>query len=58
MNKRAINMHQPPVIPSRWSEEERRFAIRIKQLVETLFLTQQQLLRRVRALEEDKHAQI
>ena len=58
MNKRTANLHEPPVIPPQWSGEERRFAIRIKQLVETLFLTQQQLLRRVRALEEDKHAQI
>lgn len=59
MNKtHTAYQHEPLVTPSGWQGEERRFAIRLHQLVERLFRTQQQLLRRVKALEEERNAQI
>lgn len=50
--------HEPLLIPSGWEGEERRFAIRLSQLVEQLFYAQQGLIKRLKALEEEKNAQI
>ena len=50
--------HEPLVIPQDWQGQPRSFAIRLAQLLETLFSAQQRLSERVRALEEDKNAQI
>lgn len=46
------------VTPQSWQGDERRFAIRLGQLLEELFCMQRSLARRVRALEEEKDAQI
>ena len=50
--------HEPLLTPSKWQGEEKRFAIRLAQLMEQLFHTQQSILRRLKALEEEQHAQI
>ena len=50
--------HEPLLTPSKWQGEEKRFAIRLGQLMEQLFHTQQSILRRLKALEEEQHAQI
>lgn len=50
--------HEPLLTPSGWQGEEKRFAIRLGQLMEQLFQTQQGMLRRLKKLEEEQHAQI
>lgn len=50
--------HEPLRTPSQWQGEERRFAIRLGQLVEQLFLNQQKLSQRLKTLEEEKNAQV
>jgi len=50
--------HEPLLTPSGWQGEEKRFAIRLGQLMEQLFQTQQGILRRLKKLEEEQHAQI
>ena len=50
--------HEPLLTPSKWQGEEKRFDIRLGQLMEQLFHTQQSILRRLKALEEEQHAQI
>jgi len=50
--------HEPLRTPAAWQGEERRFAIRLGQLVEQLFLNQQRLSQRLKILEEEKNAQV
>lgn len=50
--------HEPLVIPQNWQGDERRFAIRLHQLLEELFHMQRVLIRRISALEEERNAQI
>ena len=50
--------HEPLLTPQGWQGEEKRFAIRLAQLIEQLFQTQQGMLRRLKQLEEENHAQV
>lgn len=60
MQKQQIQsyQHEPLLTPQSWQGEEKRFAIRLGQLMEQLFQTQQGILRRLKKLEEEQHAQI
>ena len=60
MQKQQIQsyQHEPLLTPQGWQGEEKRFAIRLGQLMEQLFQTQQGMLRRLKKLEEEQHAQI
>lgn len=55
---RTAYQHEPLITPAAWQGEERRFAIRLGQLLERLFQNQQRLMQRVKTLEEEKHAQV
>ena len=50
--------HEPLITPASWQGEERRFAIRLGQLMDQLFREQQRLISRVKTLEEEKNAQV
>lgn len=50
--------HEPLVTPQNWQGDERRFAIRLHQLLEELFHMQRVLMNRISALEEERNAQI
>ena len=50
--------HEPLLTPPKWQGEERRFAIRLGQMLEELFRNQNRMLRRLKALEEEKNAQV
>ena len=58
IHHQPTGQHEPLLTPPRWQGEERRFAIRLQQLLEELFQTQRALIRRVSALEEEHNAQI
>ena len=60
MQKQQIQsyQHEPLLTPQSWQGEKKRFAIRLGQLMEQLFQTQQGILRRLKKLEEEQHAQI
>ena len=54
----TVYQHEPLLTPSAWQGEDRRFAIRLAQMMEQLFLEQRKLVQRVKTLEEEKNAQV
>ena len=57
MNKRKsapMARYEPPVTPEKWSGDEKRFALRLTQLLDELFARQAALNRRIAALEARK----
>ena len=53
-NKRtsSASQYEPLVAPPKWSGDEKRFVLRLTQLMDSLFEKQHSLARRVSALEE------
>lgn len=43
--------HETPVVPRKWSDEERRYAMQVDELFEQLYMTLGLLKQRVKALE-------
>lgn len=48
----AIGQYEPLVTPEKWSGDEKRFVLRLTQLLDELFTRQTAVSRRVSALEE------
>ena len=53
-NKRraAIAQYEPLVTPEKWSGDEKRFVLRLTQLMDELFARQAAMMTRISALEE------
>ena len=57
MNKRKsalMSQYEPLVMPEKWVGDEKRFALRLTQLLDELFARQAALSRRIAALEAKK----
>ena len=57
MNKRksaSIAQYEPLVTPEKWTGDEKRFVLRLTQLLDQLFARQAALSRRIAALEAEK----
>jgi len=57
MNKRksiSIAQYEPLITPEKWSGDEKRFALRLTQLMDELFAKQSALQKRIAALEAKK----
>ena len=57
MNKRKstfIAQYEPLMTPEKWTGDEKRFALRLTQLMDELFARQAALNRRIAALETKK----
>lgn len=55
MNKRKsapVAQYEPLVTPEKWTGDEKRFALRLTQLMDELFARQAALQRRIAALEK------
>ena len=57
MNKRksaSIAQYEPLITPEKWAGDEKRFALRLTQLMDELFAKQSALQKRIAALEAKK----
>lgn len=48
----SLPQYEPLRTPGKWTEEEKRFALRLTQLLDELFEKQSAMLRRIAALEK------
>ncbi len=48
----SASQYEPLTVPPKWSGDEKRFVLRLTQLMDSLFEKQHSLTRRVAALEE------